>query len=63
MPFIQFFPLPENRQSLPGKSHYRPGGTDVKIWRVELGGADRDIFLQGIPPFLTNDPTRLLVLP
>jgi len=40
-----------------------PEGASGKIWRVELGGADRDIFLQGIPPFLASDPSRLLVLP
>jgi len=40
-----------------------PPGTDGAVWRINLGGEDKKIFLQGIPPFLAGSPDRVLVLP
>lgn len=36
-------------------------GADGKIWRVSFNGGKKDIYFQGIPPFLTNHPGRLLL--
>jgi hypothetical protein len=40
-----------------------PANTDGEVWRVLIRGEDNDLFLTGIPPFLSSDPGRLLVLP
>jgi hypothetical protein len=40
-----------------------PPGADGCVWRLQLGGEDKKIFLQGVPPFLASHPERLLVPP
>jgi hypothetical protein len=40
-----------------------PSGAADKVWRVQFTGETNMIFLQGIPPLLSSDPRRLLVLP
>ncbi len=36
-------------------------GSDGKIWRISFNGGKKDIYLQGIPPFLASHPSRLLI--
>lgn len=38
-----------------------PQGSDGKIWRLSFRGGKKNIYLQGIPPFLSSDPSRLLI--
>lgn len=38
-----------------------PPGADGCAWRIQLGGEDKKVFLQGVPPFLASHPERLLV--
>lgn len=40
-----------------------PPGADGCVWRIQLRGEDKKIFLQGVPPFLASHPERLLVPP
>lgn len=40
-----------------------PAGSDDKIWKLDLRGEDMEIFLNGIPPFISSSPARLLKLP
>ncbi len=39
-----------------------PSNADGKVWKLRLGGEDKAFFLQGIPPFLSSSPARLLFL-
>jgi hypothetical protein len=39
-----------------------PQGADGRVWKIRLKGEDCDVFLRGVPPFLANDPSRLLKL-
>ncbi len=39
-----------------------PSDTDGQIWRFKLEGEDKAFFLEGIPPFMSNDPKRLLYI-
>lgn len=36
-------------------------GEDGKIWRVSFNGGKKDVYFQGIPPFLASHPGRLLL--
>lgn len=36
-------------------------GEDGKIWRISFVGSKKDIYFQGIPPFLASHPARLLL--
>ena len=38
-------------------------GEDGQPWRLHVRGGKKDLYLMGIPPFITNDPSRLLVTP
>jgi hypothetical protein len=37
-----------------------PVGSDGKVWKLWLSGEDMEMFIKGIPPFISNDPCRLL---
>ena len=37
-----------------------PAGSDGKVWKLWLSGEDMEMFIKGIPPFISNDPCRLL---
>jgi hypothetical protein len=39
-----------------------PQGADGRVWKIKLKGEDCNVFLRGVPPFLANDPSRLLKL-
>ncbi len=38
-----------------------PEGADGKVWKVAFEGGKKDLFLQGVPPFIASNPSRLLV--
>lgn len=38
-----------------------PPEADGKIWRISFRGGKKDVYFQGIPPFLSNHPSRLLI--
>ena len=37
-----------------------PEGSDGKVWKLRLSGEDIEMFIKGIPPFISNSPLRLL---
>ena len=37
-----------------------PEGADGKVWKLWLTGEDIELFIKGIPPFISNAPCRLL---
>ena len=40
-----------------------PDGSDGKVWKLWLSGEDIEMFIKGIPPFISNSPLRLLKKP
>ncbi len=56
--------LPEIRQSAQQFLEHRvevPEGADGKPWRVDFNGGKKEIYLKGVPPYLSASPERLLV--
>jgi hypothetical protein len=40
-----------------------PAGSDGRIWKMNLNGEDMELFISGIPPFISSSPLRLLSMP
>lgn len=40
-----------------------PEGADGCVWRMNMSGGKKDVFLSGVPPLIASSPERLLVLP
>ncbi|HRJ71380.1 MAG TPA: DUF4838 domain-containing protein [Terrimicrobiaceae bacterium] len=65
-PIVRPSPLPAiNQQAQVFQEHAIPvqPGQDGTIWRMALEGGKKDLYLQGIPPFLAGRPERLLIPP